>query len=782
MRGLPALLLTTALVAGACSGGDDAATTTSAPTDDDSAGGSGDEAPGGGSARFVSALVPFDDCDAFLAHVQAEARERVGPYGLDGDGGWIARPGGRLLVDEPAAEEPASDMADAPVGAPVPATPDNGDSGGGGDDGFTGTNVQEAGVDEPDIVKTDGERILTISDQTLSYVDIDDGGAPVVTDRLRLEEGWDHQMFFAGDRAFVITNGGDWARPMPLDDAIDGDAEARFADDDVAMPVEPGYWAPSALVMEIDLSDPSDLRITHSMRIEGRYLSARAIGDHVRLAISSSPDQLPWLYPQSAAGEERAREANRETVDMTTVEDWTPEYRVAGPEGTTTGPLVSCDRLHHPADFSGFDIVSVVDLDLSEGLRPPGEGADAVGVLAGGQTVYSSMDRFYIATTKWLPPSSGDDSVDDDRVAIWSEDFRTEVHAFAIAPGEPTTYVASGGVDGTLLNQFSLGEYEGDLRIVHTDGSPWNERDLSETHLTVLREEGDRLVQVGTVGGLGKGEQLYAARLLGDVGFAVTFRQVDPFYVLDLSDPTDPTVAGELKIPGFSTYLHPVGDDRVLGIGKDATEGGMVTGFKLSLFDVSEPAAPREISVWTMPNAESPVEYDHRAFQMWGSTAIVPIQNWGGGTSGAMLFDIGDEITEIGFVTHTGGGEPLSDCRVVTGDDLTPEGSDLWWMVQEGLVQVCDVDANGGRTGYWCETIGAGDMQWWFWDDETRERDLAAIGLDPDGRIEICWPDGYQEAIQRSLVVDGVLYTTSPSTIQANDLDSLEVLGQTSLR
>jgi hypothetical protein len=779
MRAFPALLAATALLATACSGDDPSADSPDASTPDEA--GTDvtgvDDAAGGGGARFVRGLARFDDCAAFLGHVHAEARDRVGPYGLDGDRGGIS-------FDDMAVEEPADEPADEPAEAPIAGG--DADAGGGDGGGFTGTNVQVAGVDEPDLVKTDGRRILTVSDNVLSLVDIT-SGAPVLTDQLRLPTGWGHELFFRDDRALLFTNAGSWGVPMPIDafePADDGDAEAEFATgsapfDDVVRPGE--AWRPAAEIIEIDLSDPSDLRIVASMQIEGQYLSARAIDDHVRLAITSAPDQLPWLYPRSPDAEQRAIEANRATVDESTIEDWLPEYELTGPAGTTRGPLLDCGNVHRPAEFAGFEVVSVIDLDLDDGLQPA---ADAVGVLAGGQTVASSMDRFYVATTKWLPPGSGDASVDDDRFNQWSEDYVTELHAFAIAPGEPTTYVGSGSVPGTLLNQFSLDEHRGDLRVVHTDGSPWNQDDLSETFLTVLREDGDRLVEIGSVGGLGRGERLYSARLMGDVGFAVTFREIDPFYVLDLSDPTNPSVTGELKIPGFSTYLHPLGDDLVLGLGQDALETGQVTGLKLSLFDVSNPADPREVSVWTLPDASSPAEWDHRAFQMSGSTAIVPVQSWRDELNGAFLFDLADGIREIGRVAHVPV-EPTerSGCRIIDADELTPDASELYWLARDGRVQVCGPDDIGGWNGNTCDAIPGDDIQYWFWDDQARDRDLVVLGLQPGDTVELCWPDGGQaEAIQRSLVADGTLYTMSPSTLQANDLATLDIVGQVPVR
>ena len=153
-----------------------------------------------------------------------------------------------------------------------------------------------------------------------------------------------------------------------------------------------------------------------------------------------------------------------------------------------------------------------------------------------------------------------------------------------------------------------------------------------------MEEQGKSLVQVGQVGGLGKGESLYSVRLLDDVGFAVTFRQIDPFYVIDLSDPVNPEVVGELKIPGFSTYLHPVDENIVLGIGQNADDQGRVLGLKVSSFDVSDPSNPVETSTWVLDNTNSVAEYDHRAFQMRERLAVLPVQNWSNAEQNVQFF------------------------------------------------------------------------------------------------------------------------------------------------
>jgi len=186
--------------------------------------------------------------------------------------------------------------------------------------------------------------------------------------------------------------------------------------------------------------------------------------------------------------------------------------------------------------------------------------------------------------------------------------------------------VASGEVEGRLLNQFAMSEYNGDLRVATTtdDWGGFGER--SESTVYVLRPNGDELEQISSIGGLGRDEQIFAVRFLGDVGYVVTFRQIDPLYVLDLSDPENPVLDGELKIPGYSAYLHPVGDGLLLGVGQDANEDGRTLGTQLSLFDVSDPTNPERIS--TLPiGGQSEVEWDPKAFLYWqpDGTIVLPV-------------------------------------------------------------------------------------------------------------------------------------------------------------
>jgi len=189
-----------------------------------------------------------------------------------------------------------------------------------------------------------------------------------------------------------------------------------------------------------------------------------------------------------------------------------------------------------------------------------------------------------------------------------------------------THYRGSGTVSGYLLSQWSLSEHRGVLRVVSTETPAWwGTGRESESFLTTLRPSGGALVQAGRVGELGKGERVYAVRFVGDTGYVVTFRQIDPLYTIDLSQPERPRVLGELKIPGYSAYLHPIGEDLLLGVGQDADEQGRPQGTQLSIFDVSDLRKPTRLHTRHLGLGWSEAESDHHAFLYWPRTGLVVI-------------------------------------------------------------------------------------------------------------------------------------------------------------
>jgi uncharacterized secreted protein with C-terminal beta-propeller domain len=331
--------------------------------------------------------------------------------------------------------------------------------------------------------------------------------------------------------------------------------------------------------------------------------------------------------------------------------------------------MAPCRSIRRLNDFSGLGVVTVLTIDVDRGLPP----VDSDALYANADTVYGSPTGFYLATQRWIDPELSVDNV--------SPRSATTIHKLAMTSPDRTDYAATGEVRGFLLNQWSLSEFQGKLRVATTDQPPWFVGDgqgrPSESYVTVL---GDRLEQVGQVGGLGRGEEIRAVRFIGDRGFVVTFRQVDPLYTLDLSNPSQPRTTGELKVLGYSAYLHPVGDNLLLGVGQDADARGRARGVQLSLFDVSDPSQPRRLHQHALAGdySSSEVEWDHHAFLYWPptGTTVIPLQTVGSQRApfvGAAGFhvDAAAGIAPIGFISHgTAADQGVIDRSLVVGDRL----------------------------------------------------------------------------------------------------------------
>lgn len=636
LRTIVATAAAVAFVATACTGKDDAKTTERTLPHD---------------LSLTAALAPFDSCDAFLSWVKAEARDRVGPHGLDSGPIYYAVEGDMV----------AGGVLRDVEGSPAPvASETRGDTSprGAGTDHST-TNVQVAGVDEPDTVKTDGERIVAITQGRLQYVDLT-GDAPKLTDAIDLPDGWGSEILLAGDRVLVLGQASWDVVPMraAAEDAMGG-----------IMP--PGQ--PTSMITEVDVSDPSAMKVVNTLTIEGGYLSARMVGDVARIVLRSDPQaRLGFVYPGSAgdAGESRATEVNRNVIDESTIEDWLPHYILTDAAGNKVddGALVDCEDAKQPSRFSGFGMLSVLTVDLSSGLQSGVSERNAAAVMAGGETIYASADHLYVATSEYVDWNA----LSPQEQRRFDSDYGTEIHRFDISDPAQTTYEVSGRVGGHLLNQFSLDELDGNLRVATTAGSPWMEGGQgSESFVIVLGESDGELAQIGKVGGLGRGETIQSVRFIGDTAYVVTFRQTDPLYTVDLSDPASPRVAGELEILGYSAYLHPIADGYLLGVGQDATGSGRTTGLQVSLFDVRDPSAPTRVAQTTIPGGSSEAEWDHRAFLWWeqADLAVIPVESYGdpgvraggpsgyAGFSGAVGFTVDPSagtVAERGRVSHTG--------------------------------------------------------------------------------------------------------------------------------
>ena len=488
------------------------------------------------------------------------------------------------------------------------------------------------------------------------------------------------------------------------------------------------------------------------------------------MAVQADPVQLPFVYPSNQNSEERAADFNRQIVLETEISDWLPGYTLVASGAESSGQVTDCGEVHAPLEFAGFGSLSVLTIDMNEPLGAP----EATSVLASGDTVYASTDAMWIATNRWI--DWGILEGDDLRAA--EESFTTDLHGFDIT-GDRADYLASGSVRGHLLNQFALSEYDGVLRVASTDGTVWGATDQSESYVTTFAVDGVELRQLGQVGDMGKGERIFSVRFVGDTGYVVTFRQTDPFYTVDLSDPSNPRVLGELKITGYSGQLHPLTETLILGIGQEATEDGRTTGAKVTLFDVSDLANPVDLDTWTLPGGWTDAEFDHKAFLWWApeSLAVLPIQSWQSQFWGAVALEIDTEagtITEAGRLSHEPvKGQNVGDtaCDVIPLDELLEYRDtesflgELSWEAEfiigdGGQIQVCG-EGETGAVGLYCDV-------WW---DELAKDEVSGRS----GRLEVCWPEGPRtDPIVRTLVTGDTLWSLSWSRLQANDLQTLE--------
>ena len=610
---------------------------------------------------LVSSLVSFDACDDLLSYVKEHALDMVGPWGLDGGGPMpVEMDDGEAGGDAGGAPEAAA--ADEFSAGRAAAPPVEGQD-------YSGTNVQEAGVDEPDTVKTDGDRLYLIRGEYLDIVDVT-GASPQLMSSVDVG-GWGHQLLRAGDRLLVFGQ-------------LDGGVHP-LARESAAL-----YWPSGTTLSLYDVGDPANPELVSTLELDGWVASARLVDGVARVVLNSQPVGLPFVSPEGSGlrAERAATEKNRQIIEESTVENWIPYYIRTGADGSEDeGSLLPCDQIHHPRDFSGLGTTTVLSLDLADDLAPSG----GAGVLAGGETVYASAERLYVATNRWVDW----ENLRDDAFREANEHYLTDLHAFDITDPDAARYVGSGSVRGHVLNQWSMSSHGGVLRVATTDGSPWwdfrGEEPSSESFVTTFDERDGELVQLGQVGGLGKDERIYAVRFMGDVGYVVTFRETDPLYTLDLSDPENPNVLGELKILGYSAYLHPVGDDLVLGVGQDADEDGRTQGLQLSLFDVSDLADPQRIHQVTLEDAYTEAEWDHHAFLHWPATGltVIPYQSWSWDEkteietidNGALAYtlDRADGFTDLGRVTHL----PDADA-----DSRSPRYWDVSWRaaIQRSVV------------------------------------------------------------------------------------------------
>ncbi len=486
----------------------------------------------------------------------------------------------------------------------------------------TGTLVQEAGVDEDDLIKTDGTRIVTL--QPLQH----DGSRETAFARLGI-----HTLDAAGraqlaGAAMINTDKPAWMATRGMLLASDVSRVALLAEsagDPLAFPDCPEGMAcitallpfrpstPQVHVQLLDVSQPANLPPPERLVIDGQLVGTRMIGRTLYVVATHAPQFAFDRLPLTTTPAERQL-----ALDTLTLADVLPTISV---NGAAPQPLVTeGDCWLQPANTS--QQVAVTTLTAID-LASPTYARSSRCFVGGTEALYMSPASIYLATTR------NDVQTQQGRIAFAPE-MRTDIHKFGVI-GSSIAYRGSGSVSGSLgwdreRTPYRLSEHNGDLRVISFSGSlGWvTEADAasmaaSPATLTVLRERtSDASLQaVATLPNaqrpapIGKaGEQIYAVRFLGERAYVVTFRRTDPLVVLDLSNPADPRSAGELQVPGFSDWLFPIDGGLLFGVGKDANAEGQVLGAKVALFDVRDAANPRLLDSRTFGLAGSSTALD----------------------------------------------------------------------------------------------------------------------------------------------------------------------------
>lgn len=560
---------------------------------------------------------------------------------------------------------------------------------------YTTTNTQEAGIDEPDFVKNDGTRIFVLSGRRLFTATSWPVTSLATRGSLELP-GRPLEMFLEGSRLVVFSG--------LFDDRFDAPSWCRqYACGD--------WYVNTVLVTHVDVSDLANPVVTGTQRIPGRYESARRVGDVVRLVTSSGfafVDELQswidWDTRQSATSERQLSllfdallVKNTAVIRARTLDQWLPSPLVSA--GSATAPAtLDCSSLWTTNASARLGLTSIATLSMTNPAA-----LSRQGLLAAVDELYQGPDALYLAQRQWW---------------WWGESGTsnaTYVYRFDVSQPDRVAFEGAGRIDGQPLNQFSFDEHQGVLRVATTE---WTANWSTLNRVVTLGLQGQALVELGRTPDLAPGERIMSARFIGDLGYVVTFRQVDPLYVIDLSNPAAPRKVGELKIPGFSSYIHPLDATHLLTIGTYIPEPPATQWtrhLQLQIFDVSDPTQPRQTHTALVGEAWgwSEAQWDHKAFNYFAArgTLAIPFADW-----------YQDEATQQWRF--------VSDLRVYQVDPAAG-------FTLKGRMDMADVVSRNDCSGYGCWS--------WYW----------------------------QPNVRRSVMADDYVYAISSGGIRVAHVDSL---------
>ncbi len=518
----------------------------------------------------------------------------------------------------------------------------------------SGTNNQVSGVDEADLVENSGTHLFVANDNRVTIFDVQDpeNMKPVGVVEA---EGQIHGIFLDGDTLTTISN----AR---AEDVYTPVLTESISDDTLTVNTLSFFssfrsqWDNSQTVItSFDVSDTASPELISETKLDGAYRDSRAIDGEVHvitnhnvglpaprseavdddtdleLAASDQPfavanssvGRISGLFTPVSRGRYESRDSYekwiRENID-TLIDNALPQYQVTMPDGTSvSGPMadVTDTPMIHEEAIDQLLSVTTVDIRMEE---PDVRASQAVFARAG-YTTYANEDNLYLASTKLI-----------------NESQTTDIVQFAWGTAEsPLRVVASGVVPGRLLNQFAMDEHDGHLRIATTSGN----RQTPANNVLILKETEGRLDQVGAIENFEQGESIFAVRFDGDEAFIVTFEQIDPLFVLDLGDPTDPRIVGELKVPGVSDHIARIDENHLLAIGRiDGT-------LKVSVYDISDRTNPTLVDEDVAPpNTLSSATYNHKAFGWYPEHGVLAVPIYRNGQSA--LFTVQVDVDKSG--------------------------------------------------------------------------------------------------------------------------------------
>lgn len=642
---------------------------------------------------------------------------------------------------------------------------------------YSTTNIQVEGVDEPDLVKNDGKYVYKVQGSQVLIIEAYPADSMKIVSTVNLSQNV-QGIFIKDGRLVVLTNGyRQFDSGVKCIEPVYNEG-ARVVDSSISLyPYRCGpQYRSFTNVFIYDIEEAEEPGLDTNVSIEGDYRDARMIGDYVYL-VSSKYIQVYRNYG----------------VEL-------PEYSING-----VASQIAADKIGYFDIYDqGYSFTLVSALNVGDG------GFDTQAYLTGstGQ-IFMSQDTLYLTNTKMLSPSdsldrflndvarpllkdkkdaeideimakevpswhkqqllelliqeysfslTGEDRADFDseyldaleeyREKIDKETQKTAIHKIRVRE-DKISYRASGEVNGHLLNQFSMDEYNGYFRIATTSGNNWG-GGTSANNVYIL----DRNLNLtGSVEDLAEGERIYSVRFMGERAYVVTFKNVDPLFVIDVSDPEAPEVLGYLKVTGYSDYLHPLDETHLMGIGKEVNESidadkvhssnsvyyTAVGGLKISIFDVSDFENPKETAKIEIGRrgTSSNALYDHKAvlYDSERKILVLPVD----------LYDV-NESAEVrpGF---------------------TQDPQEIWQGAYVFNVDVDEIVVKGRVTHR---------------DNESMKNCYNYTDY-PSGQLkEQCYWD-YSTNVQRSLWMDEVLYTISESSIKANDIESLDELNRVAL-